>query len=304
MAGESAKIPSNSDIITFDLQPDQSELGLLCSNTNNGAYLASSGRKSPFFFSVKRGLEVHGHGKVGDESRPMSLLVFDAVLESTVSNRDRRIKWAVIEVRFEKSRDKADIEDAPSIIQLAPGRPTDAIWCVTESVKRHSDTEYGLPSFKVGPVSVDLRLMRRNGRDADAEIVTYGTISAFSHPYDDYHSYDNYAKWVLKENPSQKSGVPTDLSFAVLLARTEGNFICSVTVSLEVDWAEHVREWFSGTRFWNRGPRFTTFETAISQRSVKVKRGEVINSDSLEQLTECLGDLVSVTVPRFVKKLG
>lgn len=289
-----AVIPTESDTLTLDFQPDESEFGRLCGSKGR-EYIATAPYKSLFQYTVTRAVEVHGYGNFHNETLPTSLLIFDVALQTEPLSRSRRIKSVKIELEFRKSMDKADADLAPDVIDIAPGRPPVYLSYSTEedTLTNVIDTSGGV-SLYGGNASGGWRTehTRKKG------MAFWASIDSISRP-SDVNESTNYVRWLFKENTSQQSAVPTDVSLAVLLTRAEGSFLCSTTVTLEVDW---VYELFGGFQLWKSRQRVSNFHPDRLLTRINGK-GDIATVDPshLEKLLEETGleKFVAIHMPQI-----
>ncbi|KAK4195492.1 hypothetical protein QBC40DRAFT_289026 [Triangularia verruculosa] len=170
------------------------------------------------------------HGRLfSDSEEDATLLVYDISLDTT--KRSRRITKATVEFEFRNS--KVDGE-APRVHALAPeGRERCLLSNQEETVtyKTEGTLEAGPVSIVNAGLTVGMEKMTATNVRDDAR-VTGGTFC-------DKSGYDREsgARWRLTENPTSKSGVPSHLRCAILLAREDNTlFEAKVTIKLEADW--------------------------------------------------------------------
>lgn len=169
---------------------------------------------------------VHGLLSPGQDECA-TLLVYDINLDST--KRSRRIISATVEFRFEPGDSKTA---KPIVRSIAPmGRVT-----LGESSQQEVTTTGGTISASGGmmPVAnISGSLMR--------EKKIYRTTSDSARVVGNFMSdeFGNItgASWFLDENRTSKSGVPSLLRCAMLLAREDEDFFqCRVRISVDADW--------------------------------------------------------------------
>ncbi len=178
------------------------------------------------------------HGILSPEADEYaSLLVYQVDLDST--KRSRRIQSAEIKFEFRSSTPSGQ---APRVHSLGPdGRfsvlPTTQDETVTRSAEVSVDAS-GLSVVTTGTSAKWEKIVSRTTHDEAR--VTGSTIS------DDF-GREIGARWVLHENESIKSGVPSLLRCAMLLARAEdGPFQCNVTITMKADWKSELGMRFVG----------------------------------------------------------
>ncbi|KAH0562628.1 hypothetical protein GP486_002691 [Trichoglossum hirsutum] len=302
MADKATLIPSDSDTIVLDLEPDAGEFARLNSSIEVKQGVIDIGsRKSPFKCSIARVGEVHGHGNFDGKILPASLLTFKVVMDS-LTNRPRRIKSASLELIFENGQDEGEVESAPNVVASAPGRPPMYLNFSKKSIANSSGVEVGAGTGGLASI----RGVWHTTRSTNLEEARFATIKAYAQSSDSSHSSSNSAYWFLEENTSQKSAVPTDFSLAVLLTRTEGRFLCSIKVNLHVDLQQHVKEWSDWIIDWNRTSRYWAFDPH-HMRPIKLVNGKAVDQGSLEKLVdegEGLAELVKVAKLPYEQILG
>jgi hypothetical protein len=186
---------------------------------------------------------VHGTMSTGD---PASLIVTEFRFES--GDAARRFKSATIEYVFQ-SEDETSDELRPEIYNIAPS----GAWSIDPL-----DTPDTLASTTVtsieSPPSPGLpqpRVARRESIDSMATIKhaprfrwalrqtqdgrEHATLVGLTRTREEYGG-KNIATWVLRENRSTMSGIPTVLQTAVLLRRcSNDDFVATLNIQAEVD---------------------------------------------------------------------
>jgi hypothetical protein len=282
---------TESDTVILDFQPDEKEFGRLCGSRGR-EYIITAPFKSPFQYSITRAVEVHGSANFRNETLPASLLIFDVVLQTEPLSRKSRIKSIKIELEFKKNMDKADAGQAPDIVDIAPGRPPVYLSYSTEQ-DALTTTINASGGVNVSCANATGRWQAERVKRKD--MVFWANIDGFSRPSNDSES-TNYVRWLFKENTSQRSAVPTDVSLAVLLTRAEGGFLCSTTVTLEVDW---VHEFFGGFLLWKTGRKVTSFQPDKTRINSK-HDVTTVDASHLEKLLEDeagLGKFAKIHMP-------
>jgi hypothetical protein len=117
----------------------------------------------------------------------------------------------------------------------------------------------------------------------------------------------NYVKWVFKENTSQQSAVPTDVTLAVLLTRGKAGFVCKTKVELEVDWVTKVMYTFADFNLWRAQTELSFFKVGssaggVEKRSNGVHKLPAIDEEHLEKVIddkEGLRKFVDIYIPEI-----
>jgi hypothetical protein len=295
--------PSEPDSVTLNFQPDGKEFGRLCSSRGPEFIIASSSPwKTPFQYTIRRSTEVHGYGTFQHETVPTSFLLFDVALRTEDLSRSRRIKKVKIEMEF-RSMDSQGNDSAVRVIEVAPGDPTAWFSYSTEKVDEEHDLggSAGLKIF-CGNATGSWTTKRTKSKERHF----WASIEASSMPSDESETA-NYVKWVFKENTSQQSAVPTDVTLAVLLTRGEAGFVCKTKVELEVDWVTKVMYTFADFNLWRAQTELSFFKVGssvggVENRSNGIHKLPAIDEEHLEKMIddkEGLRKFVDIYMPEI-----
>lgn len=173
-----------------------------------------------------------------DADEYATLLVYQINLDTT--KRSRRIILATIEFEFSSSTPGGR---APRIHSLVPdGRLALLPSTQDETVVRGTEAKVDASGISVVSAGVSAKWEKTVSRTTSDEArVTGSTIC-------DYYGREVGARWVLSENETIKSGVPSQLRCAMLLAREdERQFQCKVTIKLDADWKSELGRLFGAT---------------------------------------------------------
>ena len=175
------------------------------------------------------------HGYFGPESDGFAtFLVYDFHFDAT--KRARRIAWANVTFEFSSSVAGAP---APEVQAIAPlGRHALLSTTQEESYTRGGDlnAQAGQMGVSVGGSYKWEKTVNRTTTD-DTRLIG-STVC-------DQYGKEVGAKWVLHENDSTKTGVPSFLRTAILLKRADDNmFQCAVTIDVEADWKTAMTRFF------------------------------------------------------------
>ncbi|KAK4446306.1 hypothetical protein QBC34DRAFT_411877 [Podospora aff. communis PSN243] len=176
------------------------------------------------------------HGVLSPESNEWAtLLVYQINLDTT--KRSRRIVSATVSFEFSSSTPRAR---APRIHEFSPSRRI-ALLATTQDQTVTRGLEAGVDSSAATIVGAGLSakwVKSVSKTVTDEARVTGSTLS-------DGFGRNVGASWVLSENKSIKSGVPSQLRCAMLLARDDnGPFQCKVTINAEADWKSKLTNLF------------------------------------------------------------
>ena len=179
------------------------------------------------------------HGVLSPDAEESStLLVYDLHLDTT--RRSRRIISATIEFEFGSS---VAGTPAPQVHAIAPaGRMTLLSSTQEESLTRGAEVNAGAGELGVnvgGTLKWEKTVSRTTSDDARVT----------GHIFSDDYGKGIGASWVMHENKSIKSGVPSFLRCAILLNRgfDDNNFQCRVKIKAEADWKSEMGRLFGST---------------------------------------------------------
>ncbi|KAK2595808.1 hypothetical protein QQS21_006572 [Conoideocrella luteorostrata] len=179
------------------------------------------------------------HGVLSaDTAENATLLVYDFHLDTT--RRSRRIVSATVEFEFGSI---VPGTPAPQVHAVAPaGRVTLLPSTQEEALCRGTQLTAGAGELGVN-VGGTLKWEKTVNRTASDNARVTG------HIFSDDYGKGVGASWILHENGSIKSGVPTFLRCAILLTRgfDDNNFQCKVKVKVEADWKSELGRLFGST---------------------------------------------------------
>jgi hypothetical protein len=175
------------------------------------------------------------HGYFGPESDNFAtLLVYDFHFDA--AKRARRVAWANVTFKFSSSVPGAP---APEVHAIAPlGRYTLLSTTQEESYTRGGEVkaDAGQMGVNIGATSKWEKTVSRTTTD-DTRLVG-ATVC-------DEYGKEVGVNWLLHENNSTKTGVPSFLRTAILLKRADNNmFQCAVTIDVEADWKTELTRFF------------------------------------------------------------
>lgn len=165
-----------------------------------------------------------------------SLLVYD--IHMNARKASRRIVSATVEFEFRSS--EAGARD-PEVYKIGPlGRvgvlPTQR----DETTTVGGELSVSAPQL-VGDVGATCKAERTVSRTTNDEARVTGFV------WSDDYGRPVTARWMLAENRSIKSGVPSFLRCAIVLTRPDNFFECRVTIRAESDWKSSVERLFGST---------------------------------------------------------
>lgn len=181
---------------------------------------------------------VHGCMSLDDGSDDFAtLLVYDIHMDST--KRSRRIVSAT--VKFEFSSSEAG-KPNPQVAKIAPlGRVSLSRSTQDETTTVGGEVSVAAPDL-VANVGTTAKWEKTVSRTTEDEARVTG------HVWSDDYGRPVIAKWTLTENASTKSGVPSFVRCAILLARKdESLFHAKVTIDVESDWKSKMERLFGTT---------------------------------------------------------
>jgi hypothetical protein len=173
-----------------------------------------------------------------DADEYATLLVYQVDLDAT--KRSRRIMSATIEFEFSSSTPGGR---APRVHTLVPeGRVALLPSTQDETVVRGAEAKADASGITVASAGVSVKWEKTVSRTASDEARVTGSTLC------DDLGREVGARWLLSENGSLKSGVPSQLRCAMLLARDDaGPFQCNITIKLEADWKSALGRLFGTT---------------------------------------------------------
>ncbi|KAK4209226.1 hypothetical protein QBC37DRAFT_430689 [Rhypophila decipiens] len=164
-----------------------------------------------------------------------TLLVYDIHMDARKVSR--RIVSATVEFEFRSSEASARGAPGPKVHKIGPrGRVG-----VFSTEQEETKTVGGELSLSGGPevvasVGVTGKVEKSVSRTATDEARVTGWVWS-----DDYGN-PVIARWVLNENRSAKSGVPSFLRCAIVLAREDNNpFECFISIKADTDWKSSLK---------------------------------------------------------------
>ncbi|KAK0645717.1 hypothetical protein B0T16DRAFT_457714 [Cercophora newfieldiana] len=179
------------------------------------------------------------HGVLSpDADEWATLLVYQINLDTT--KRSRRILSSTVKFEFSSSTPGGR---APRIHEFAPSGRT-ALLPTTRDQMLVRGVEAGVDSGAMGLANagVSLKWEKTSSQTTSDEARVSGSTLS-----DDF-GRNVGACWALSENGSIKSGVPSQLRCAMLLARDDaGPFQCKITIAVEADWKSALFRLFGTT---------------------------------------------------------
>ena len=280
------------DTVELELLPNADQVGELHGQTKSipvQNFLAISPPKSLFRFSIKSGLELHGHYK----GEPATLVTLEA--QFVPKEQARPIKWAAITAYFESEETGGK---GPKVEAFALGQPTVKIECSVESEKVQKSVKGNAGVAQIGELGGEASL----AHEVDKEKKYAATVSASAFPSEGEGDTSNTVCWILDGNQSQKSGVPPDLTLGIILLRADdANFVGTVRVDIKVDWRYNVQEWcapFKSYKKWGGVVRHKIY-TPSKDDGREVPQG--VDVGKMESLTEnrkrVMEGLVKIRMP-------
>ncbi|KAK3320314.1 hypothetical protein B0T19DRAFT_285601 [Cercophora scortea] len=174
------------------------------------------------------------HGALSpDADEFATLLVYDVRFDST--RRSRRITSATVKFEFSSSVSVARVLQ-PLVHSIAPdGRVALLPSTQEESVTRGAEISTGALAEMIASVGASVKWEKTVIRTTNDDARVIGS------PVWDEYGKQVGAKFVLNENRSIKSGVPSLLRCVLLLSRPdESLFQCKVTIKAETDWKSEI----------------------------------------------------------------
>ncbi|KAH6876600.1 hypothetical protein B0T10DRAFT_497783 [Thelonectria olida] len=239
------EIPTDSD---SDFDETTISIGLSKTGERGSGYHTRNDPSAPYqraTVTERRGIievrcksreVIHG-GLSPDSEDNATLLVYDLHLDTT--KRSRRILSATLEFEFSSS---VPGTPAPEVQAIAPtGRVAVLSSTQEESLTRGTEVKASAGQFV--DLGASAKWEKTVNRTTSDQARVKGRI--FS---DDYGKGVG-ASWVLEENSSIKSGVPSFLRCAMLLNRKfdEENFQCKVKIKAEAGWKSEMGKLFGST---------------------------------------------------------
>ena len=166
-----------------------------------------------------------------------TLLVYD--IHFNARKASRRITSATVEFEFRSS--EAGARD-PTVYRVGPlGRVSVLPTQQGETMTVGGELSVSAPEM-VANLGVTGKIEKTVSRTTNDEARVTGSV------WSDDYGRPVIARWVLAENRSIKSGVPSFLRCAIVLARPEDNlFECRVTIRAESDWKSSVERLLGST---------------------------------------------------------
>jgi hypothetical protein len=290
------------DTIFLDLEPDETQKGEL-HGSNRTEYLALETYQSLYHFAITPEAKVHGYYVDADgQKTAASLLILNVV--AVAERFARPIRWASVEVTFEKSGGKDDdIDDCPAVERLAPGRPELRIQCTeTWTTKTKREIQAGVSGGAYG-ASANLGLNSGKEKEVAREVEYSTSINAFSTRSDDDRDVANRARWIFK-TISNVHSIPPDMSLGILLMRPDdGDCVFKVEVHVELHGTQSVGEILSHITKWNKKtPKFHQLpKTDIKKGGLDVDFDKLI-SGKQKAMNELVYELIEAKKPQLYKQ--
>lgn len=171
-----------------------------------------------------------------------TLLVYDVHLDPT--RPSQRITSAVVEFEFRSCRKAWEV---PEVVAIAPASWTSSSPSTQDETRTvGGGLSVGAPDA-VANVGGELKFEKTAQRQtSDAAQVVGSTWG------DADHGKEFTARWRLMENETTKTGVPTFLRCAMVLARpSNAIFEAKITIKANLDWKSAAKEAFN---FWGKNP--------------------------------------------------
>ncbi|KXX79878.1 hypothetical protein MMYC01_203740 [Madurella mycetomatis] len=181
---------------------------------------------------------VHGSLSLDEGAEEYAtLLVYDIHMDST--KRSRRIVSATVKFEFSSSEPG---RPNPKVHKIAPlSRLSLSPSTQDETTTVGGEVSLAAPDL-VANVGTTAKWEKTVNRTTNDEARVTG------HVWSDDYGRPVIAKWTLIENGSIKSGVPSFLRCAILLARPDDNlFEGKVTIEVETDWKSKIERLFGTT---------------------------------------------------------
>ena len=282
------------DTLELDLSPNTDQVGELHGQVRSkpvGDYVTISPPKSLFHFSVRSGLELHGHYN----GEPATLLTFSA--QFVPKEQARPIKWAAITAYFDSEETGTDSQPI-KVEAFALGQPTVKVECSTESqtVRTSVKANIGVDQF----ASAGAEGSREHENSKEKKYAA--TVSASAYPSEGEGDTANTVRWILDGNQSQNSGVPPDLTLAIIVLRAnDADIVGTVQVDIKVDWRYKVEEWcrpFKSYKKWGTVARHKIYTPSKANGREPPKGVEIGNLEKLTESGKALMEgLVKIEMP-------
>ncbi len=201
-------------------------------------------------FRVQATLHAYVHGTLDSTSEPKvpaSIIVLEYQLKSLEA--DSSFENVYTELKFREvtnANQENPSKSRPNVKKLEPFRDTDR-WNVTSA--EISDTIYGEGKIggSAGPVTLEATVGKEHGNDHKQKYYIEG--DAGKH-FDAKTQTNNKAWWNIKQNQSQKDGIPRNFRVAVLLERSgDADFEAKFTLDVKAGFrytASKVWTWCTG----------------------------------------------------------
>ncbi|KAK1834950.1 hypothetical protein QBC39DRAFT_342297 [Podospora conica] len=180
---------------------------------------------------------VHGRlgaGWTGEQGPFATLLVYDVHLDPT--KRSQRITSAEVKFEFSSSRKGAS---GPEVVDVAPSS-----WMSSSLSTREETTTRG-GELNVGAPEMVASVGGAAKYEKTVQQTTSDSASVVGSSWCDDHGKEITAQWRLFENETMRTGVPTFLRCAMMLARpSNGLFEAKITVQANLDWKTAVKNKF------------------------------------------------------------
>lgn len=221
------------------------------------------------------------HGLMGGRSqKAATLLVYE--FKFITSRSETRIKAASISFEF-KADPKSEAATTPNVAKVRPC----GVLKMEETV-RNEVSKLGI-SMNIGPSVpvVDVSFAPSKERVVTQDVKYYTIVTGDNPPDEDFG--DRFlASFTLQENKAQESGIPSELTVAILLERdSDADFMMVPRIEATPDLATRVVSLVS-SRTPDEPVYFRVDEEPFNQldREVKIERDDLGNTD-LENLWDC-----------------
>jgi len=234
------------------------------------------------------GLTVHSdlisvrHGAFSPSGDPATLVLIEFRFVGSRSE-DRRFREATITVQFVRGKNSVDSED-PIVVQIAP----DGAFAMNPSVEQLETTVCAAAEAGVslGPATIGVGVGFERTSSLTREM--RATLEGAKRIEGRTSGPQNAAKWILRENPAKKDGIPGSLRTAILIKpETTGQFEAWVSVKARVDWKHPIKQLFG-----NRVVDPVFFGEESERRSM----GADIEGLDVENMSACKLDEIGVVV--------
>ncbi len=284
----------HSGTLELDLKPSVDQVGELHGQAPSifvRNYLAISPPKSLFHFSIRAGLEVHGHYN----GEPATLVTLKA--HFAPKEQARPIKWAAITAYFDSEEMGTDSRPI-KVEEFALGQPTVKVECSVESDTRRNSLKANLGVDQFASAGAEASREHETSKEKHYA----ATVSASAYPSEAEGDIPNTVRWILDGNESQNSGIPPDLTLGLILLRAnDADFVGTVKVDIKVDWRHKVAEWCAPFKSYKKWGNVARHKIYTPNQGNKGEAPEGVEIGNMEKLTEngnvLMEGLVKIEMP-------